>query len=56
MVPVNDVQFAVRTGRAPSRVVLVPSGQELPFQQEGAYCHITVPSVVTSQLVALEGV
>jgi hypothetical protein len=56
VVPVNDVQFAVRTDRAPSRVALVPSGQELPFQQEGAYCHITVPSVVTSQIVALEGV
>ncbi len=54
-VPVNDVSFAVRTESAPSRVVLVPSGQEIPFVQEEAYCHVTVPTVLTSQVVVFEG-
>ena len=55
-VPVRDVTFAVRTDKAPSRVALAPSGEELPFAQEGAYCRVTVPSVLVHQLVAFEGV
>jgi hypothetical protein len=55
-VPVNDLQFALRTERAPSRVLLAPSGQEIPFRQEGRYCHVTVPSVLTHRMVVFEGV
>ena len=55
-VPVNNVAFAVRTGKAPSRVVLVPSGETIPFEQKDAYCHVTLPVVLTSQIVAFEGV
>ena len=42
-VPIREVAFAVRTGSAPSQVFLAPSGDALPFRQEGAYCHVTVP-------------
>ncbi|HZO86690.1 MAG TPA: alpha-amylase family protein [Chthonomonadaceae bacterium] len=55
-VPVNNVEFAVRTGRAPSRVYLAPSREEIPFRQESVYCHVTVPSVLTHQMVVFEGV
>jgi hypothetical protein len=55
-VPVQNVEFAVRTGAAPSRVFLAPSGEEIAFQQNGAYCQVTVPSVTTHQAVVFEGV
>jgi hypothetical protein len=55
-VPVNEVAFAVKTGKAPTRVVLVPSGEEIAFEQKDAYCHVTLPVVLTSQIVAFEGV
>ena len=54
--PANNVSFAVRTGTPPTRVVLVPSGEELAFEQKDAYCHITLPVVLTQQIVAFEGV
>jgi hypothetical protein len=53
-VPVNDVEFALRTEVAPQRVVLAPSEAPLVFRQEGAYCHVTVPTVLTHQVVAFE--
>jgi hypothetical protein len=56
VVPVNSVEFAVRTGSAPSKVFLAPSGEELAFQQNGAYCQVTVPTVLTHQIVVFEGV
>ena len=55
-VPLRDVSFAVRTGSAPTRVLLAPSGETLAFDQQGAYCHVTVPTVLTHQLVVFEGV
>ncbi|MCS6776608.1 MAG: alpha-L-fucosidase [Chloroherpetonaceae bacterium] len=55
-VPVKDVGFAVRTGQAPSRVFLAPSGELLPFRQEGAYCHVTLPSVRTHAVVVFADV
>ena len=55
-VPVNNVAFAVRTEHAPARVVLVPNGEEIAFEQQGLYCHVTLPVVLTSQVVAFEGV
>ena len=55
-VPLRDVSFALRTEAAPSRVFLAPSGEALPFRQEGRYCHVTVPSVTIAQTVVFEGV
>lgn len=55
-VPVHDVEFAVRTETAPSKVFLALTGEEIAFQQNGAYCHVTVPSVTTHQAVVFEGV
>jgi hypothetical protein len=54
-VPVNNVRFALRTGSAPSRVYLAPSGESLDVRQEGIYCHVTVPTVLTQQIVVVEG-
>ena len=55
-VPVRDVAFALRTEAAPARVVLAPSGEEIPFRQDGRYCHVTVPAVAIHQVVVFEGV
>lgn len=55
-VSVEKVGFAVRTGQAPSRVFLAPSGESLPFRQEGAYCHVTLPSVRTHAVVVFADV
>ncbi len=55
-IPVRDVSFALRTETSPTRVFLAPSGETLPFRQEGRYCHVTVPAVTIHQAVVLEGV
>lgn len=55
-VPLRDVSLALRTEAAPARVFLAPSGEALPFRQEGRYCHATVPVVRTAQAVVFEGV
>lgn len=55
-VPLNDVAFALRTDKTPTKVFLAPSGEEIPFRQEGACCHVTIPSIVTHQMIAFEGV
>lgn len=55
-VPVNNVAFAIKTDKAPARVILVPDNGEIAFEQRGAYCYVTLPVVLTSQIVAFEGV
>jgi hypothetical protein len=55
-VPVTDVRFALRTGSAPTRVVLAPQNAPIEFQHEGAYSSIVVPRVVTHQMIAFEGI
>ena len=55
-IPLRDAQFALRTETAPTRVFLAPSGEEIPFRQEGRYCHVTVPAVTIHQAVVFEGV
>lgn len=54
--PVHNVSVAIRTDATPTAVYLAPSREPLPFRMEGVYCHITVPTVLTSQLVAFDGV
>ncbi len=54
--PVHNVEFAIRTGKTPSRAALVSQNQEIPFTQEGDYTRVVVPVVQTSQLVSFEGV
>jgi len=53
--PVRAIPLAVRTGKRPSSVYLVPSGEPLPFTMEGEYCHVVVPEVRAHMMVALEG-
>ena len=54
--PTGPVTFAVRTETAPSAVTLEPGGKSLAFTMDGAYCHVTVPSVSIHGIVAFEGV
>ena len=54
-VPLRDVSFALRTEAAPACVFLAPSGEEVPFRQEGRYCHVIVPAVSIAQTVVFEG-
>jgi hypothetical protein len=51
-----DVKIAVRTGVAPSAVVLAPSGEKVPFKMSGDYCEVTIPRVGVHEVVAFEGV
>ena len=55
-VPVSNVTFALRTGKAPARVALVPEDVAIDFKQEGKYCSVTVPTVLTHQLISFEGI
>jgi hypothetical protein len=55
-VPLTNVEFALRTGKAPVRVALVPDNLEINFRQDGNYCHVLVPNINTHQMVAFEGV
>lgn len=54
-VPVNNVEIAIRTGKAPSRVALVPRDHSIDFEQRGNYCHVTIRNVETVSMVAFEG-
>lgn len=53
--PVRDIALAVRTGKRPTSVTLVPSGQPLPFTMADGYCQVVVPEVKAHEMVALEG-
>jgi hypothetical protein len=53
-VPIRDVEFAVRTGQPPVAVTLIPGNEALPFRQEASYCHVTVPTVLTHQMIAFQ--
>ncbi len=53
-IPIPNVEFALRTGTAPKRVFLAPTGEEIPFRQERNYCTVTVPTVLTHQIVVFE--
>ena len=53
--PVQDIRLAVRTGKRPTAVSLVPSGQSLPYTMVNGYCHLVVPEVKSHTLVALDG-
>ncbi|HLK57274.1 MAG TPA: alpha-L-fucosidase [Chthonomonadaceae bacterium] len=54
--PLNNVEFALRTDRAPTRVALAPRDHTIDFRMEGGYCHVLIRNIVTSQLVIFEGV
>ena len=54
--PTGPVSFAVRTEKAPAAVTLEPGAEPLTFTMDGAYCHVTVPSVSIQGIVAFAGV
>ena len=53
--PVRDISLAVRTGKQPTSVTLVPSGEALPFTMADGYCRLVVPEVKAHTMVAMEG-
>lgn len=53
-VPLRDVELAIRSGQAPRRVFLAPSGTPIAFQQDGSYCTLVVPEVGVHQVICLE--
>ena len=55
-VPVCDVEFALRTEKAPTRVVLQPRNHAIDFKMDGNYCVITIRKVTTHQIITFEGV
>ncbi|MHB0857830.1 MAG: alpha-amylase family protein [Anaerolineae bacterium] len=54
VVPLFDVDLAVRTDLALSRVYLAPQNQDIAFEREGAYIRCRVPRLLGHQMVVLE--
>jgi hypothetical protein len=55
VVPLHDVELAVRTDQPPAKVYLAPEQQELEFAFDGGTAHCTVPVVRGHQMVVFEG-
>jgi hypothetical protein len=56
VIPLHNVGVSVRMdNRTPKRVILVPSGEEIPFQNNTAeYTGIIVPKVVGHQMIQID--
>jgi hypothetical protein len=53
-VPLYNVKCAIRCDNKPSKVQLVPSGEELDFEYNNGKVQFTVPKVDIHQMVAVE--
>ena len=53
-VPLKDVKCALLLEQAPSKVTLVPDGEEIPFEWDGRRVRFTVPEVLLHQMVCVE--
>lgn len=53
LIPLHDVQVAVRRRATPSAVRLVPAGTSLPFTYDGGRVRFTVPRLICHQMVEL---
>jgi hypothetical protein len=54
VIPLHDVQLAVRSGAAPRRAYLAPQDAELPVHWDGTYATVRVPRVDGHQLVVFD--
>jgi hypothetical protein len=54
VIPLFDVDLALRLTRPPTRVYLAPSGEELAYRWEAGRAAVTVPEVRGHQMVVLE--
>ncbi|HAT11153.1 MAG TPA: beta-galactosidase [Planctomycetes bacterium] len=53
LVPLHAVSVELRRHNAPSRVTLVPSGDDLPFSHADGVTRFTVPRMVCAQRIAI---
>ena len=54
VVPVFNVEVAVKTGRPPKAVVMQPQGEHIPFKYEDGAVSYTVPKLEMHQMIAIE--
>ncbi len=54
LTPVRDIVVRVRTERPPARVSLVPGGTPLPFAQDRAWTHVSLPRLDAHALIVIE--
>ncbi|GAB4564007.1 MAG: hypothetical protein Kow0047_13380 [Anaerolineae bacterium] len=55
VIPLHDVELAVRAARAPSTVTLVPEMTPVEWRWEDGYVHMRVPVVRGYQIISVEG-
>ena len=55
-IPVCNVEFGLRTGKAPTRVALQPRDHSIDFRMDGSYCIVSVRKIITHQIITFEGV
>jgi hypothetical protein len=53
LVPLHAIAVDVRRASAPSRVTLVPEGQNLPFSHADGVTRFTVPRMVCAQRIVI---
>ncbi len=54
VIPLNDVECAVKLGEKVSKVYMAPSGEEIDFKELDGYVSITIPRVDGHQMVVFE--
>jgi hypothetical protein len=54
LVPLHDIEVALRTPSRPTRVSLAPGGGDLQFTYEDGVARTTVPTVYCHQMVVFE--
>ena len=54
VIPLYNVAVSLRAAKAPSRVHLAPSGQDVPFALKEGYVRVVVPEVLGHQMVVFE--
>jgi hypothetical protein len=54
VIPLYNRNVSVKTGRKPSKVLLIPEQQALPFTWDDMYAHFTIPEIRGHQMVLIE--
>ena len=54
VVPLYDVKASVRSEKQPSKVLLAPQNEPIPFTYQNGRVDFTVPKVLIHQMVSIE--
>jgi len=54
VIPLYHVELAFKRPTRPERVYLAPTGEDVPFEYDGAYVCLAVPQVNGHQMVVAE--